>query len=210
MKTIVGIATTGRRKNQLQKTYDSLVNQVDEIRIYDNSIKEDYTDNAKMFHLQDYNDPIYFFSCDDDIIYPSDYVAKTKAKIEQYKCIVSYHGRILRGLNKNYYRGHTALACKGHFPKDVELDIVGTGVTAFRTDYFNPVELYKAEDRCMFDLVFSLEATKQNKKLMHLGHKGGWIVPQHLPQGEAIYDNHVNNCTRQGEIANEIWNLNNK
>ena len=215
MKVVIGIATTGDRDEYLEKTLESLRNQDTEldvsIRVYDNShvFCEDYTDNAKFYFLAQETKPVYYFSCDDDIIYPSDYVSKTVKAIEEHQCIVSYHGRILRGLDVSYYHGHTALACKHNFPQTLELDVVGTGVTAWKTSFFNPVDIYKAEDKCMSDLVFSLEATKQGKKIMHIGHPAKWIVPQDLPKGTTIYEQHHRKCERQTEIANEIWLLKN-
>jgi hypothetical protein len=210
MKVVIGMATTGDRPKELERTLKSLEGQADEIRVYDNSQERiDYTDNAKFYYLAHYKEPVYWFSLDDDIIYPPDFVSKTIEAIEEHQCIVSYHGRILRGLDVSYYHGHTALACKHTFPQTLEIDVCGTGVTAFRTDYFNPTEIYKAEDKCMSDLVFSLEATKQGKKMMHIGHKGKWIIPQDLPHGTTIYDNHHNKDKRQTEIANEIWLLKN-
>ena len=213
MRIVVGIATTGDRPNELKHTLESLNEQTvkaDLIHVHDNSKEIDYTDNAKFIILSHLPDEVYFFSCDDDILYPEDYIEKTIEAIETHQCIVSYHGRILRGLNRSYYHGHTALACKHHFPRTVELDIVGTGVCAWKTSYFNPTELYKAEDKCMSDLVFSLEATKQGKKMMHIGHKAKWIVPQELPKGTTIYEAHHRNDKRQSEIADEIWRIKNK
>jgi len=214
MKVVIGIATTGDRQEYLDNTIQSFKEQETDIevilRVYDNSIESiDYTDNAKFRFLEEYKEPVYYFSCDDDIIYPSDYVSKTIEAIEKHKCIVSYHGRILRGLNRSYYEGHTALACTQSFVQTKEIDVCGTGVTAFRTDYFNPIEIYKAKDQCMSDLVFSLEATKQRKKIMHIGHYAKWIIGQDLPKGSTIYENHWRSCKRQSEIADEIWKIKN-
>ena len=210
MKVVIGIATYNERTESIKRTIKSLEGQVDEIRVYDNEVEEvNLTDNGKFRFLEEYKEPIYYFSCDDDIIYPSDYVSKTIEAIEKHQCIVSYHGRILRGLNRGYYRGHSALSCLQTFPQTLEIDVCGTGVTAFRTDYFNPIEIYKAKDKCMSDLVFSLEATKQDKKIMHIGHKAGWITATPQKRGQNIYDRHVGKDTRQTEIANEIWLLKN-
>lgn len=210
MKVVIGIATTGDREEYLQRTIASLKDQCDEMFIYRNDrMPEDYTDNAKFIFLTMFNKPIYYFSCDDDIIYPPDYVSKTIREIEKHKCIVTYHGRILRGLNRSYYEGHTALSCKHSFISTHPLDVAGTGVTAFRTDYFNPIDIYKSEDKCMSDLVFSLEAAKQGKTIMHIGHEGGWIIPQDLPKGTTIYEKNWQNCKRQSEIADEIWKIKN-
>ena len=214
MKVVIGIATTGDRQEYLERTIESLNDQnvTFEVLVYDNShvFNEDYTDNGKFYFLKDISEPVYYFSCDDDIIYPSDYVSKTIEAIEKHQCIVSYHGRILRGLNRSYYEGHTALSCSQSFLQTLPIDICGTGVCAFRTDYFNPTEIYKADDKCMSDLVFSLQATKEGKKIMHIGHYAGWIIPQDLPKGSTIYDKHWRDCKRQSEIANEIWLLKNK
>ena len=211
MKIVVGIATTGTRQRQLKHTLESLNDQTlkpDHIHVYDNSKEEvDYTDNGKFYFLQFYDEPIYYLSCDDDILYPEDYVEKIVSQVDYRGCIVTYHGRILKGQGRNYYREHSACSCTKSFVQTHKLDVAGTGVTAFRTDYFNPVDIYKAEDKCMSDLVFSLEATKQGKEIIHLGHKGNWIIGQIVDDG--IYDRFNQDCTRQNEIADEIWLLKN-
>ena len=206
MKIIVGIATFNNR--DISKTVDSLKHQVDRIHIYDNE-KEDInlTDNGKFYFLDEYKEPVYYFTCDDDLIYPLDYVFKTIEAIEKYQCIVSYHGRKLRGLDRSYYRGHYAFACLHTHKEDTELDVVGTGVTSFRTDYFNPRTIWTSEDKRMSDLVFSLEATKQGKKMMHIGHEAGWLKYYAPPKGTTIYEMENRNESRQIEISNTIWKI---
>lgn len=220
MRVVIGIATTGDRVS-LEQTVKSLENQdrVCEVWIYDNSKNPDLTDNGKFYFLsmiqkyrQDrimFQEPFYYFSCDDDIIYPSDYVSKTIEAIEKHQCIVTYHGRILRGLNRSYYRGHSSFACLHTYPQTCELDVAGTGVTAFRTDYFNPTEIYKAEEKRMSDLVFSLEVAKQGKKIMHIGHEAGWIKYIEQPKGTTIYETEHKNESKQIELANKIWMIKN-
>lgn len=207
MKVIIGIATTGTRQKSLEMTLESLRPQSDHIFLYDNSVNPDKADNGKFWGLTQISEPCYYFSCDDDIIYPEDYVRQSILAIERHNCIVSYHGRILRGLNRPYYRGHTSFACLHTHPQTIEIDVAGTGVTGFRTDYFNPVGIHKAIDQRMSDLVFSLEAAKQGKKIMHIGHKGGWINYIEQPKGTTIYEMEVGKETRQTEIANEIFLL---
>ncbi len=85
------------------------------------------------------------------------------------------------------------------------IDVCGTGVTAFRTDYFNPIGIYKSEHKRMSDLVFSLEAIKQNKKIMQLKHKQGWIKQQIV--SSSIASTYVNNCKEQILLANQIIEL---
>lgn len=213
MRIVVGIATTGDRPKELKHTLESLHEQTvrpSAIYVWDNS-KEDinYTDNGKFEPLRFLKDPIYFFSCDDDILYPEDYIEKTIEAIDKHKTIVTYHGRNLRGKALNYYHDHSAFRCDQSFIETKKIDVCGTGVTAFRTDYFNPIDIYKAEDKCMSDLVFSLEAIKQGKEITHIGHYGNWIIPQ-INTGSTIYDRFNKDCSRQNEIADEIITLKNK
>jgi len=210
MKIVVGIATMKGRELTLKRTIESLINQVDDIHVYNNEIEPiNLTDNGKFHALQLYSKPIYYFSCDDDLIYPSDYVSKTIESIEKHECIVSYHGRKLLGLNRNYYKGHKAFACLGHFPQTCEIDVPGTGVTAFRTDYFNPTEIYNSEYKKMSDLVFAHEAAIQDKKIMHLGHQGDWIKYQPIPIEQTIYGQEHKNCEVQNKIADKIYLIKN-
>lgn len=212
MRIVVGIATTGDRPKELRHTLESLNEQTvkaDLIHVHDNSKEIDYTDNAKFIILNHLPDEVYFFSCDDDILYPEDYIEKTIEAIDKHKTIVTYHGRNLRGKGLNYYHDHSAFRCDQSFIETKKIDVCGTGVTAFRTDYFNPTEIYKAEDKCMSDLVFSLEAIKQGKEITHIGHYGNWIIPQ-INSGPTIYDRFNKECSRQNEIADEIITLKNK
>jgi hypothetical protein len=209
MRIVVGIATTGDRPNELKHTLRSLEEQTVKpnlIHVHDNSKEIDYTDNAKFIILSHLPDPVYFFSCDDDILYPDDYIEKTIKEIDKHNCIITYHGRRLRGKGLDYYHDHSAFRCDKSYIETKELDVCGTGVTAFRTDYFNPKDIYKAEDKCMSDLVFSLEAAKQGKKIMHIGHYGMWIIPQ-INTGSTIYDRFNKDCQRQNELADEIFTI---
>lgn len=208
MKIVVGMATTNFRREWAERAMESLRDQVDEIRLYNNDTEsEDYTDNAKFRYLSDYAEPIYFFSCDDDIFYPTNYIKKSIEAIETYNAIITYHGRKLLGLNRNYYRGHQGYRCLGTVEEDARIDVPGTGVTAFRTDYFNPIDAYKSKDKKMADCVIGLEAAKQNKDIYVINHRAGWLKDLRVPQKATIHYQQHRNPKRQGEIANEIYRL---
>jgi hypothetical protein len=208
MKIIVGMATTNHRARFAETAVESLVDQADEIIVYNNSNEaHDYTDNAKFHALTLFNEPVYYFSCDDDILYPSDYVSTMVEAIERTGTIVTHHGRELLGLDRNYYRGHQGFRCLDENKTEQIIDVAGTGVTAFRTDYFNPTEIYKATDKRMSDLVFSLAAAKQGKQITILKHSKNWLKDLRVPQGLSIHFMERRN-TRQNELANEIYNVN--
>ena len=205
MKIVVGLATFKGREEFLKKTIESLQGQVDEINIYDNEINPDLTDNGKFYFLQNYKEPIYYLSCEDDIIYPPTYAKDMVKAINECKSIVTHHGRILKGQSNSYYKGgHTAFRCTHFVNKRRIIDVAGTGVTGFRTDYFNPTQLYKSEHKKMSDLIFSLEARKQKKLITVLPHRTGYIIAQPVPREQTIFGNHVNDDSVQASIANEI------
>lgn len=181
MKTIVSIATTGTRPHQLARTIDSLRGQVDEIKVYNNSRFTDYADNAKFYPLQFITEPCYFLTCDDDLIFRPEYVEKMKQDIEEYHSIISYHGRILKPDQATYYNsGHEGVQHWKPLDKPIRLDVAGTGCTGFRTDYFNPVEIFNSEYKRMSDLVFSLEAWKQGKQIISPPKRLDYILEQEV------------------------------
>lgn len=133
--------------------------------------------------MHELSSPCYYLCADSDIIYPPDYVQHTIELIEKYQCIITYHGRILVEPIKSYYKGHTVYDFRGSQDKDLYVDVAGTGVCGFRTDYFNPTEIYKSEYKCMSDLVFSLEAKRQGKKIICASRKQNWLIQQEVEGG---------------------------
>jgi hypothetical protein len=201
MKVTANIATYPPRFSTLQKVIDSLVDQVDNIRVYCNSVKDlkdvqkhfnrdyngrvrlimgwdqdfDLTDNGKFYSLDTIKEPEYYLTCDDDIIYPPNYVETIKKAIDHYGCIVGFHGRQLLGMGLDYYKDHKSFHFLGSVTNDEVIDVVGTGVCGFRTDYFHPKELAHSTEKRMSDLIFSLEASKQKKQIGVIKHDAGWL-----------------------------------
>jgi hypothetical protein len=208
MRVIAAIATFDGRQEYLKKAVASLAHQVDEIRIYDNQVRPiDLTDNGKFFFLQEYKEPVYYFSCDDDLLYPPTYIQDMVEAIERTSGIVTHHGRYLRGKGLRYYSGHKAYRCLNENRTETRIHVAGTGVTGFRTDYFNPVDIWQSEDKCMSDLVFSVEAARQGKKITVLKHEHGYIKYLDVPLSQTIFGTHRNKDTRQSELADLILTL---
>lgn len=223
MKIICGMATTAAREKYAAKAKLSLMNNTikPDVWVYNNDRNsEDFTDNAKFYalmHVHRYEEPTYFFSCDDDLIYPENYIEHTIEQIERFNSIVTYHGRKLVGEDVDYYKGHVGFRCLGEVDDNVTIDVAGTGVTAFRLDYFNPKGIHKAKDKKMSDLVFSLEAAKQKKRITILAHSEGWIKALDIPRELTIHFQESvklfhaqrrGQPQRQVELANEIYRLN--
>ena len=212
MQVIVGMATTAERYEYSQLAIASLLEnniKPDSIHLYNNGeVVQDLTDNGKFHGLRLTKEPVYYFSCDDDILYPKNYIASMIADIENHKCIVSHHGRRLVNLDADYYSSHYRFGCLSQNPNRCLLDVAGTGVTAFRTDYFNPIDICYSEHKKMADCVFSLEAAKQGKRIMLTPHEKGWLRDLKVPKELTIYETEKNNTEQQTKICNEIIKLN--
>lgn len=228
------IATYPPRMNGLKQMISSIYDQVDVIRICFNEMtrddvpkfikdlenrypdndgkiyfyfpKENLTDNGKFSFLEEGREE-YYFTMDDDLVYPHDYVEKTIENIIKYGTIITYHGRILLGKGLDYYFHHEVFRCLADQYVDKRIDVAGTGVCAFDTRYFNPVGLDINDNKKMSDVIFSLEASKSNKKIGCIKHKQGWI--KSIDNQETIFRSESRKGTPiQDSLSDEIYTLN--
>lgn len=209
MKIVVGMATFRGRERCVQEAIDSLVNQVDEIVLYDNESNPDLTDNGKFYGLNILEEDCYYLSCDDDLIYPADYANRMVEAIERKGGIVSHHGRILLGQNRSYYTGHKTFHCLKYNNSEARIDVAGTGVSGWKTSEFNPKHLAFAKDKRMSDIIFSLEAARQRVPIHVLRHRGGYIKhSDKLDMAKTIAAEDSLKQDRHIQLADEIWRLN--
>ena len=190
------LATIKSRSKTLQKVVDTIKDQVTTVRVYANDYTpevqgdnvevytgKDYTDNSKFFWLPE-SEGVYL-SCDDDLLYPADYVEKIIEGLKKYPgCWLTFHGRKMLGLGLDYYRGHTVYRCLGDVDGDYEIDIPGTGVSAFHTRDFR-FDMKEWEYFRMSDIMAGQEIAKTGKKVICLSHRAGWIG--HIDNPDAIY-----------------------
>lgn len=231
MKTTANIATYPGRESALVEMLKSIDGQFDFIRICANGYtneaakelasmlgqrgsvfvpEEDKADNGKFLYLDVIEDPEYYFTLDDDIIYPGNYVSETLKYLAEFGSIITYHGRKLQQKGVDYYKGHLQYHCLNEQKEALEIDVMGSGVAAFDTRYFHPKGLADDKRLRMADLVISLEAAKQNKVIGLAPHKRGWFkLVENIK--ETIYDTETKKGTPiQNQIANEIFDLRNE
>lgn len=218
MFVTANMATYSGRKGVVGKAIDSIKGQVDLVRVYVNDYKppqdhdnvayysgEDLTDRGKFYGITGNE---IAFTVDDDILYPSDYVKRTLKAMDKYPTsAVTYHGRRLKGKGLNYYFGHKTYHFLRSLDGDYLIDVPGTGVCAFNTKYFNPNILQYSEN-CMADVLLGLEAAKQGRTVICLEHDM-WYFRSLISNGDNIYKTHKDDCERQGELCDEIWDIKN-
>jgi len=210
-KVSASLASIPSREKGLRDTYNSLINQVDQLNIYLNGYSRvpsfiksrkacvirsqdyaDYGDAGKFFKSGRHSG--YYFSCDDDIVYPSDYVAKTISNIEKYnrKAIVGYHGVLIENDNfSSYYSSRNVYHFRNNLSGDSGVHILGTGVLAYHSDTIKiSIEDFKIPN--MADIWFAEIGQKRKIPFICISHKKNWIKISDSAFVDSIYDNSIN------------------
>jgi len=224
----VKIASFSGREEMLVKTINSLTNQVDYITVWWNGpgpcpIKSthsgsviirdqnfDVADMGKFATQSDGDvDRIELF-CDDDIIYPPDYVAKTVCALSLYPtAVISYHGRLLTGDGRPYY-AQPGINCLAEVPESGRVHVPGSGCAAFINKkefklywFFNKETLLRF--KYMADLALGHVAALNKLPCYAIAHKAGWLEYQNPTN--TIYDRFHNKDIGQNKEADIILEM---
>lgn len=150
----VGIASVPERKEALRQTIMSLIDQTPQIGVYLNNWSEipeflqhpkitiagykgkDIGDIGKFFWVDNFKG--IYFSCDDDLIYPPDYIARSIKKLREhdFNAAISWHGSLLLSPFERYYdkNSRRVFSFASNRPYDTNVHILGTGCCAFHTE----------------------------------------------------------------------------
>jgi hypothetical protein len=219
-KRIYGIASY-QRPQQLIRCVQSIFDQADIIHValncydeipvelYDKKIVIHICDNSKgdaFKFLALNNSEGYYFSCDDDIIYPADYSRFIIEHIEKYKrkSIISLHGRSFSKFPvPSYYRSSVnRVYCLRELIKDTEVQFGGTGVMAFHTDLMKiPIDYFVYPN--MADVFIGKYAKENNIKTVCVKHGAGYIIQQETKDN--IYSKTCRDDSLQTEIVNNLF-----
>lgn len=193
---ICGVATLLNRKDALRETVISILPQVDKLIVYQNDYKEifdflkhekievisaldtgiDMGDAGKFYRIRDFGD-VNYFSVDDDLIYPPNYVITLLDFLARYdyKVIVSAHGRISTPEVNSYYQDKLKVF---HFGNEIdglqEAHFGGTGVMAFNTQHVK-ISFADFKQPNMADVWMGLYAKENNIPILIVPHAANWI-----------------------------------
>jgi hypothetical protein len=202
----VGIACITQRVKALALTIDSLIGQTDKIGVYLNGWEKvpnflisdkiiirgmgepDLGDAGKFFLVETHSG--YYFSCDDDLVYPPDYVEKSIEKIKEYKnqAVIGWHGSLILPNFKDYYdkNSRRVFTFSGGRPFDTRVHILGTGCTAFHTSSIKlKLSDFKAPN--MADVFLAAEGQRQKVPFIVIKHDKDRIKEVENTKGSSIY-----------------------
>lgn len=167
--------------------------------------KNEKRDSEKLRYFF-YSKNKYIATCDDDLIYPEDYLRRLIEGAQKYRCIVSFHGWILKNYVSDYYKARKyRFVCVHDVAKDIYVDVAGTGVCLFDKSILPDYQ--KVYDHFPYggaaDIHLSHFAKKKGVRRVVLKHKAGWIkMKPNDPNDNQIYGE---KDTFRTEFLNKVW-----
>lgn len=152
----------------------------------------------------------YIALCDDDLIYPSDYLNKLILGCEKYDAHVTLHGVILnKGIINSYYRNRFVFRRLGTVDNDYEVDIAASCMCLFKRESYN--DLDKLYDFCsttsMDDIYVSYFSKKNNIRRIVLAHDEGYVKhKEQLPEDDYVFDKYRFDDKEQTDFINKFFN----
>jgi hypothetical protein len=218
-KRIYNIASYQRPK-QLINCIQSIFNQADIINIalnnyneipielYDKKINIHICDNSKgdaFKFLSLCNSNGYFFTIDDDLIYPANYSEFMIDNVNKYKkkCVVTIHGRSFSTLPIiSYYRGaNERYYCLREQKDDKQIQFGGTGVMCFHTNLMKiPMSYFEYSN--MADIWIGKYTAEHKIPIICVKHDSYFIIQQQVEK--EIFTSFPRNHNIQENIVNSI------
>lgn len=198
-QTIVSVATLPERSELLERMLDSIEPQTDRINVYldgHDEIPERVRGDKFVVHHRTIDQPsmraagkfrwahelpsnAYHFTCDDDIVYPDDYVERMSSAIEKYerRAAIGVHSIRFMGPPYSFYKKRVNYSMRIELPEDMRVHALGTGTLAYHTSTLDvrreDFPEYNAED-----LFFAICCKRQGVDRICIARKTHWVRAQ--------------------------------
>jgi glycosyltransferase involved in cell wall biosynthesis len=199
LPVVVSLCSIPERADLLRKTLASLAPQCDAMHVYLDRYDHvpDFVqqchpkvtvvrsqqvpglrDNGKFLPLLALAEPCYFFTCDDDILYPPDYVHTLVRKMEHYgrRAAIGVHGVLVPQEPQGYFTGYRKVF---HFAVALEQDQLvnnlGTGTAAFYSGLLNGMDHRQFEATGMVDLCVAGWCRRQGVPMVAVARHERWL-----------------------------------
>jgi len=198
------IASIPEREDMLRNTVASLFPQVDKLNVMLNAYERvpyflkngkidvyrfDNTMGDAVKFYEVYEDG-YVLTCDDDIIYPPDWVSTMTSHVAKTVSVATIIGKIFKPKPINTFYGTSDRLIAYHWNKPNNdfhrVQVGGTGVMCFHTDHFRPRYEDFTEPN-MADVFIAKFAHEQGVPIMVVPHNGYWIDYQEPPLRRTIW-----------------------
>jgi len=216
----VQIASVPNRVDSLKKTVESIIDQVDflfvALNLYEKTpdfllgnrkissalMDNKMSDSYKAYRCEEREGYVLFL--DDDIEVGKHYVSTMCDAVDQYKCLVSLHGKVFRKPFRSFYHIEHNYRCLGNCPVGGYVDIIGSGVCCYHTDYFK-LDSSKLDIPHMSDILISREAMRQGVKMYVIPHTDSFIKHTRFNDNLFVQEN-SKGFEKQTAILKEMFN----
>lgn len=223
---VAGMATMPSRQPTIRAAIGSILSQVDRLFLFLDRFETeidirhpkivvlrsqafgDLRANGKLLGLTMCSGPTRYFTVDDDIRYPPDYVARMNAQLDALprETVLGVHGSRLRPPVRSYRDDreslHRAMLRSQHEP----VDVIGTDSAAFDTRVLN-FDVRDWDSVNMVDLNFAIECAKRGLRRLLATRRRYWVEALSENQPDSIYAKLKQDDTRQTALANALLKL---
>lgn len=202
--TVFGLASLPDREPTLEYVISSIHNQVDAIELALNGYEyipewiskypkvtatlttNEKGDANKFLHIEKYHNH-YYFSGDDDILYPPDYIETLKNEIDRTGGLVTLHGSRIYGTVRSYYRDRKLQSHCLRDGNETQVHVPGSGVSGFHTSKLK-LKYSHFEAPNMADVFLGIQCHKQGVLCTAIAHLGGWVRSDFTSGCQTIFD----------------------
>lgn len=235
-KIIANVATFPGRQEIFEYTIKSILDQVDQLNVYLNDFDEipdflkreniktvlsknakgDLKDNGKFYFLEECPDDAYYFTIDDDIEYPYDYVLRLVSFLESKEdaVVAGVHGIIFHSDFKSFRRTRTSFYFGHALEENMIVSALGTGTLAFKKEQLAGLTLDDFATPGMADLWLAAFCKLHRVEMISIKREAGWLKDLHgdLENEYTLWNESGKNEEMQNKIIkdNKLWELNSK
>ena len=215
------IATIPGRADILYNTVQSLLPQVDAIHIafnYGTEPLPDWVHNMRKvtysLHDNSQGDAVKFLQagsgwvaiCDDDIIYPRDYIRYMVSRARRHKSVVTVAGSLIPGKIQSYYNDRKKVSTPFTQKKtkpDMRVHIGATGGMVYNSGLISfPLSIFERPN--MSDIYASAWCQQQGVKIICVAKPKGWLKEQQREGRWSIYSTRAEHDTLQAAECNKV------
>ncbi len=233
---IINVCSIPEREQSLERVLRGISKQCDEINVY----LDRYTsipaflnklgvpvkiyrsqdlpglrDNGKFLRLSEICEnriEAYYFTIDDDIDYPADYVNTMLKNLNAYNnsLIVGVHGVTLKDNPKGYFSQRRMVhSFTRSLEKNRLVNILGTGTCAFHTSIIKYFNISEFTDSGMVDLFFAKLCITRQIPMICIARHDSWLREFNQSTSPTLFSEFKNDDSRQLKILKSIdhWGM---
>ena len=214
---IAAMATMPHRICSLARSVESILPQVDQLCVYLNGHTElpdclkrhnivtawgpDLGAAGKFFFTNRFKDGQYF-TLDDDIVYPPDYVSHMISRVIGSRTVACVYSRTFITPNPvHYFEDSIETVLGDALDHDRIVHVPGTGTSAFDLSYFAP----KTDDIIepnSADLMLAIICKQQKIPVVAVSRPRAWL-DSITPSGDSIWNRRYEYAPRRSELLQE-------